>query len=68
MSATTYIVTPYREQSTENREPGVGKAERTAAGQVVTALKVKDFQFTSLSGEVSRGEKVSAMKNVVCHG
>ena len=30
----------------------IGKAERTAAGQVMPALKVKDFNFTSLSDAV----------------
>jgi len=30
----------------------IGKAERTAAGQVMPALRVKDFNFTSLSDAV----------------
>ena len=30
----------------------IGRAERTAAGQVMPALKVKDFNFTSLSDAV----------------
>ena len=30
----------------------IGKAERTAAGQVMPGLRVKDFNFTSLSDAV----------------
>lgn len=35
-----------------NKLDEVGKAERTAAGQVMPALKVRDFNFTSLSDAV----------------
>lgn len=35
-----------------NKLDDVGRAERTAAGQVMPALKVRDFNFTSLSDAV----------------
>ena len=35
-----------------NKLEELGKAERTAAGQVMPSLRVKDFNFTSLSDAV----------------
>jgi hypothetical protein len=35
-----------------NKIDEIGRAERTAAGQVMPALKVRDFNFTSLSDAV----------------
>ena len=35
-----------------NKIEEIGRAERTAAGQVMPALRVKDFNFTSLSDAV----------------
>jgi hypothetical protein len=35
-----------------NRVDEIGVAERTARGQVMPALKIRDFNFTSLSDAV----------------
>jgi predicted Zn-dependent protease len=35
-----------------NKIDEIGRAERTAAGQVMPSLKVRDFNFTSLSDAV----------------
>ena len=35
-----------------NKIDEIGRAERTAAGQVMPSLKVQDFNFTSISDAV----------------
>ena len=35
-----------------NKIEEIGRAERTAAGQVMPSIRVKDFNFTSLSDAV----------------